>query len=123
MWNEEFTLHTFPEQSKTLEISIWDRDVGRDEFMGQTSIDLNTLTPEKTHKIIKELEAGEGTIQLIVTVTGTATGNLDSKSVLSDLKTYEIMDHTEEEEKISQKYVSSFYDLGLISPQPLELGQ
>lgn len=35
-WREQFDLHLLDEEGGVLEISVWDRDVGRrDDFIGQ----------------------------------------------------------------------------------------
>lgn len=73
VWNERFSLYTFPNQGKILEISVYDRDYqGRDDFMGKASINLENYKQEETHKICTTLEGGQGEICLMFTISGTS---------------------------------------------------
>lgn len=85
VWNEQFDLHTFPDQSKVLELTVMDRDFhGRDEFMGKAIINLNNLKQEETHSIWADLQDGQGSILLMLTISGTlgtdAISNLTTRS-------------------------------------------
>ncbi|XP_015785297.1 multiple C2 and transmembrane domain-containing protein isoform X1 [Tetranychus urticae] len=85
VWNEQFDLHTFPDQSKVLELTVMDRDFhGRDEFMGKAIINLNNLKQEETHSIWADLQDGQGSILLMLTISGTlgtdAISNLVTRS-------------------------------------------
>lgn len=102
IWNEQFDLHAFPDQCKTLEVSVYDKDHhGRDDFMGKFTIELDSLAKEETHSLIKELEGGEGTIHLVITVSGT----LGSAGVSSNLISYS--QSTESINAAHRKYVST----------------
>ncbi|XP_067136753.1 multiple C2 and transmembrane domain-containing protein-like isoform X5 [Centruroides vittatus] len=84
-WLEQFDLHMYAEHPKILEVSVWDRDYhGKDDFMGRCTIDLSSLTPEKTHNIWQELEDGAGSIYLLITISG-----MHKPDTVSDLTTYE----------------------------------
>ncbi|RWS16204.1 multiple C2 and transmembrane domain-containing protein 1-like isoform X8 [Dinothrombium tinctorium] len=85
VWNEQFDLHTFPDQSKVLEVSVYDKDFhGRDDFMGKFSINLTNLPKEKTLKLWRKLEGGDGSILLFLTISGTL-----GSDTISDLSTHE----------------------------------
>ncbi|RWS28324.1 multiple C2 and transmembrane domain-containing protein 1-like protein [Leptotrombidium deliense] len=84
-WNEQFDLHTFPDQSKVLEVSVYDKDFhGKDDFMGKFAINLNNLPKEETLKIWKKLEGGEGSVLLLLTISGTL-----GAETISDLNKHE----------------------------------
>ncbi|XP_061166679.1 multiple C2 and transmembrane domain-containing protein 1-like isoform X2 [Saccostrea echinata] len=70
-WLEQFSLRIFDDQSKTLDISVYDHDLRSDDFMGRATIDLSEIEKERTHTIVKELEDGAGTIKLLLTISGT----------------------------------------------------
>lgn len=99
IWNEQFDLHTFPEQSKLLELQVYDKDFyGKDDFMGKCSINLNDIKKEETLKIWKDLEEGEGSVLLVLTISGT----LGSEAI-SDLETYVNVPNAET--NLTSKYV------------------
>lgn len=102
-WNEQFTLHSYAGQSKVLELTVYDKDAGKDEKMGWTRVDIGTLTPERNHDIVKELEGGEGRISLVITVSGTLTTGGD----MSDLTAFE-QNFAQRQMEIQRKYVSPF---------------
>uniref|UniRef100_A0A1B6DN18 C2 domain-containing protein n=1 Tax=Clastoptera arizonana TaxID=38151 RepID=A0A1B6DN18_9HEMI len=84
-WLEQFDLHLYDDQSQELEVSVWDKDRSKDEFIGRCSIDLSELEREKTHRMKKNLEeSGEGSIFLLLTISGTT-----ASETISDLTTYE----------------------------------
>jgi ABC-type iron transport system FetAB ATPase subunit len=87
-------LHTYPDQSKVLEVSVF----GKDEFFGKFTINLNEMTKEETHKIWRNLEE-TGSILLLLTISAT----LGSEAI-SDLNTCEY--NYVHENKIAKKYVS-----------------
>ncbi|XP_076336283.1 multiple C2 and transmembrane domain-containing protein-like isoform X2 [Tachypleus tridentatus] len=84
-WLEQFDLHMYYDQSKILEITVWNKDYhNRDDVMGRCIIDLNTLEKEKTHSLWKDLEDGAGSIYLLLTISGT-----QGIETISDLCTYQ----------------------------------
>ncbi|XP_053209513.1 multiple C2 and transmembrane domain-containing protein-like isoform X2 [Panonychus citri] len=98
IWNEQFDLHTFPDQSKVLELFVYDRDFhGRDDFMGKATINLNNYNQEETHSIWSDLQDGEGSILLMLTISGT----LGSESI-SNLATRS--DNTNQIEQLKSQY-------------------
>lgn len=104
VWNEQFDLHTFHDQPKLLEIYLYDKDYhGRDDSLGKCFIDLDILTHEETHKIWKNLEDGEGSIFLIITISGTL-----GTSALSDLNSYDDSRFIVDIEKRRKNYVSIY---------------
>ncbi|XP_013405890.1 multiple C2 and transmembrane domain-containing protein 1-like, partial [Lingula anatina] len=105
-WLEEFQLHMFDDYSKQLEITVWDKDVTGDDFMGRAVIDLNTLESERTHKVVQPLEDGAGVITLLITVTGSA-----GRETISDLSNYTPIPY--ERDAIVQKYglIKSFRNM------------
>lgn len=93
-------MHTFPDQSKVLEVSVYDKDFhGKDDFMGKCAINLNNLGKEETHSIWKKLEDGEGSVLLVITISGTL--GLDMRS---DLGTYS--SDADGQSETHKKYVS-----------------
>lgn len=107
VWNEQFDLHAFPDHSKTLEVSVYDKDHhGRDDFMGKFTLELDSLTKEETHSLVKELEGGEGTIHLVITVSGTLGSAGESTNLLSYSQS------TESIHASHRKYVSNVSSLG-----------
>ncbi|XP_014664706.1 PREDICTED: multiple C2 and transmembrane domain-containing protein 1-like isoform X2 [Priapulus caudatus] len=84
-WLEQFDLHMFDDQSKQLEMTIWDKDIrSKDDFMGRCTIDLAQLPRERTHAIWQDLEDGAGSIHLLLTISGTV-----GTETISDLANYE----------------------------------
>ncbi|KAK3606242.1 hypothetical protein CHS0354_037918 [Potamilus streckersoni] len=82
-WLEQFDLRMYEGQTSHLEITLYDHDVGRDDFMGRAEIDLSKLEFEKTHMIEQPLEDSAGFIKLLLTVSGT-TGS----ETISDLQNF-----------------------------------
>ncbi|XP_051973558.1 multiple C2 and transmembrane domain-containing protein 1-like isoform X2 [Xyrauchen texanus] len=106
-WREQFDLHLFDEEGGVLEISVWDRDMGRrDDFIGQCKLDLSQLSKEKTHKVELELEEDKGTIVLLVTLTATVAVSISDMSV-------NILDVPHERRQILKRYspLRSFFNL------------
>ncbi|XP_038070847.1 multiple C2 and transmembrane domain-containing protein 1-like isoform X2 [Patiria miniata] len=84
-WMEQFDVRLFEDQTNTLEISVWDKDVGsRDDIMGRSQIDISALNREETHHCDLELEDGAGTLSLLLTITGTS--GTESISDLANFK-------------------------------------
>ncbi|XP_072160586.1 multiple C2 and transmembrane domain-containing protein isoform X2 [Bemisia tabaci] len=96
-WLEQFDLHLYDDQSQELEVTVWDKDRSKDDFIGKCSIDLSQLEREKTHKIKKDLEDGAGSIQLLLTISGTT-----ASETISDLTTYEV--NPREKEVLLERY-------------------
>ncbi|XP_071012110.1 multiple C2 and transmembrane domain-containing protein 1-like isoform X2 [Oncorhynchus clarkii lewisi] len=106
-WREQFDFHLYEEQGGFIDITVWDKDAGKkDDFMGRCSIDLSPLSKEHTHKFDLPLEEGEGTLVLLVTLTGAATVSISDLSV-------NILDDTHERHQIRQRYsvLRSFHNL------------
>lgn len=101
VWNEQFDLHSYGDQSSLLEVSVYDKDTGKDDYMGKFSIDLNSLQKEETQTIVKKLEEGSGSIKLVITVSGTL-----GPHAASDLLHYH--EDVEEQKAIKRRYVSIF---------------
>ncbi|XP_062595979.1 multiple C2 and transmembrane domain-containing protein 1-like isoform X5 [Saccostrea cucullata] len=96
-WLEQFSLRIFDDQSKTLEISVYDHDLRSDDFMGRATIDLSEIEKEKTHTIVKELEDGAGTIKLLLTISGT-----QGAETITDLVNYTT--NTKERDDLYRSY-------------------
>ncbi|XP_071844692.1 multiple C2 and transmembrane domain-containing protein 1-like isoform X3 [Apostichopus japonicus] len=71
-WMEQFDLKIYEDQSSILELSVWDKDVGKDDIMGRGEVDISTLEAERTHFLEVELEDNAGIIELLLTVSGTS---------------------------------------------------
>ncbi|KAK9707893.1 Plant phosphoribosyltransferase C-terminal [Popillia japonica] len=96
-WLEQFDLHLYDDGDQQLEITVWDKDRSRDDFIGRTSIDLSQLEREKTHSIWAKLEDAAGTLNLLLTISGTT-----ASETISDLTTYE--DNPMEKEILLNRY-------------------
>lgn len=96
-WLEQFDLHLYDDQSQELEVTIWDKDRSKDDFMGRCIIDLSRLEREKTHRIWQDLEEGAGSIFLLLTISGTT-----ASETISDLTTYE--ENPREHEILERRY-------------------
>ncbi|KRT85778.1 C2 domain containing protein [Oryctes borbonicus] len=83
-WLEQFDLHLYDDGDQQLEITVWDKDRARDDFIGRTSIDLSALEREKTHGIWTKLEDAAGSLNLLLTISGTT-----ASETISDLTSYE----------------------------------
>uniref|UniRef100_T1JFU4 C2 domain-containing protein n=1 Tax=Strigamia maritima TaxID=126957 RepID=T1JFU4_STRMM len=95
-WLEQFDLHMFDDQSNVLEIVICDAR-SKDEVMGKCNIDLSALEKEKTHRICQDLDDNNGSIFLLLTVSGTT-----SAETISDLTSFE--PNPREKELLLSKY-------------------
>ncbi|RZF41506.1 hypothetical protein LSTR_LSTR000220 [Laodelphax striatellus] len=105
-WLEQFDLHLYDDQSQELEVTVWDKDRSKDDFMGRCSIDLSQLEREKTHRIKQDLDDGAGTIFLLLTISGTT-----ASETISDLTTFE--ENPRERQIIEDRYtlVRTFHNL------------
>lgn len=106
-WREQFDLHLLDEEGGILEISVWDKDIGRrDDFIGQCQVDLSKLSREKTHKLDVELEENKGRLFLLVTLTATAAVSVSDLSV-------NMLGDAEERQEIINRYslLKSFFNL------------
>uniref|UniRef100_A0A672MF25 Multiple C2 and transmembrane domain containing 1 n=1 Tax=Sinocyclocheilus grahami TaxID=75366 RepID=A0A672MF25_SINGR len=99
-WREQFDLHLYDEEGGILEITVWDKDIGRrDDFIGHCQLDLSKLSREKTHKLELELEEDKGTLVLLVTLTATVVLSISDLSV-------NLLDDPDERQQIIKRYVS-----------------
>uniref|UniRef100_A0A673MG98 Multiple C2 and transmembrane domain-containing protein 1-like n=1 Tax=Sinocyclocheilus rhinocerous TaxID=307959 RepID=A0A673MG98_9TELE len=97
-WREQFDLHLYDEEGGILEISVWDKDIGRrDDFIGQCQLDLSKLSREKTHKLELELEEDKGMLVLLVTLTATVAVSISDLSV-------NLLDDPHERQQIIKRY-------------------
>ncbi|XP_017781614.1 PREDICTED: multiple C2 and transmembrane domain-containing protein 1 [Nicrophorus vespilloides] len=105
-WLEQFDLHLYDDGDQQLEITVWDKDRSRDDFIGRCVIDLSRLDRETTHNIWHELEDGAGTLHLLLTISGTT-----ASETISDLSTHE--DTPREKENLLQRYhwTKTFHNL------------
>ncbi|XP_058644848.1 multiple C2 and transmembrane domain-containing protein 1 isoform X4 [Onychostoma macrolepis] len=106
-WREQFDLHLYDEEGGILEISVWDKDIGRrDDFIGQCQLDLSKLSREKTHKLEIELEEDKGSLVLLVTLTATVAVSISDLSV-------NLLDDPHERQQIIKRYspLRSFFNL------------
>ncbi|CAK6950133.1 multiple C2 and transmembrane domain-containing protein 1 isoform X1 [Scomber scombrus] len=97
-WREQFDFHLYEEQGGYVDITVWDKDVGKkDDFMGRCTIDLSLLSKEHTHKLDMPLEEGEGVLVLLVTLTASAAVSISDLSV-------NMLDDPHERHQIMQRY-------------------
>uniref|UniRef100_A0A8C1NIV1 Multiple C2 domains, transmembrane 1b n=1 Tax=Cyprinus carpio TaxID=7962 RepID=A0A8C1NIV1_CYPCA len=97
-WREQFDLHLYDEEGGILEITVWDKDLGRrDDFIGQCQLDLSKLSREKTHKLELELEEDKGTLVLLVTLTATVAVSISDLSV-------NLLDDQDRRQQIIKRY-------------------
>ncbi|CAH0552190.1 unnamed protein product [Brassicogethes aeneus] len=97
-WIEQLDLHLYDDGDQQLEITVWDKDRSRDDFIGRTGINLAGLEREKTHSLWKELEDGAGSLHLLLTISGTT-----ASETISDLTTYE--ENPREKEILESRYL------------------
>ncbi|KAF2892234.1 hypothetical protein ILUMI_13938, partial [Ignelater luminosus] len=83
-WLEQFDLHLYDDGDQQLEVTVWDKDRSRDDFIGRCVIDLSSLERERTHSFWQELEEGAGSLNLLLTISGTT-----ASETISDLTTHE----------------------------------
>ncbi|NXC90331.1 MCTP1 protein, partial [Cercotrichas coryphoeus] len=97
-WREQFDFHLYEERGGIIDITVWDKDVGkRDDFIGRCQIDLSTLSKEQTHKLEMPLEEGEGYLVLLVTLTASAAVTISDLSINS-------LEDQKEREEILKRY-------------------
>ncbi|NXP37775.1 MCTP1 protein, partial [Leiothrix lutea] len=97
-WREQFDFHLYDERGGIIDITVWDKDVGkRDDFIGRCQIDLSTLSKEQTHKLEMPLEEGEGYLVLLVTLTASAAVTISDLSINS-------LEDQKEREEILKRY-------------------
>ncbi|XP_071053382.1 multiple C2 and transmembrane domain-containing protein isoform X3 [Onthophagus taurus] len=96
-WLEQFDLHLYDDGDQQLEITVWDKDRAKDDFIGRIVIDLMDLEREKTHSIWTKLEDGAGSIHLLLTISGTT-----ASETISDLTTHE--ENPNEREIVLSRY-------------------
>ncbi|CAG2175855.1 unnamed protein product, partial [Oppiella nova] len=106
VWAEQFDLHTYLDQSKVLEISLF----GREE-LGKCSINLNELAAEETHKLWTPLEGGAS---VLILLTISATLGSDTVSHLSNCD-----DSSSDQHLLQNKYnlwrsLSDINDIGIL---------
>nr|XP_047139595.1 multiple C2 and transmembrane domain-containing protein 2 isoform X3 [Hydra vulgaris] len=85
VWNEQFDMKLMMSGAfSCLEASVWDKESGKEVFIGRGKIDISTLTAEKTHDIELNLEDQPGVLYLYLCITG-----LNVPGCISDLTTYD----------------------------------
>ena len=81
-WREAFDLNWYEELDDFIDIAMFDHDVGgKDDRMGRVEIDLRELTREVSHNLWRPIKDGEGSLNIIITIT--ATTKPDSPSNLT----------------------------------------
>ncbi len=81
-WREAFDLYWYEEMDDELEITIWDKDIGaKDDFMGRVLLDLRDLDKEVTHNLWRNVDNGEGSMNFLVTISGTTRGDSPSNLI------------------------------------------
>ncbi|XP_026727345.1 multiple C2 and transmembrane domain-containing protein-like isoform X3 [Trichoplusia ni] len=68
-WCERFNLYLYDDNN--LEVTVWHKGKQK-SFMGRCVIDLSQLEKEKTHELWQDLECGQGSIHLLITMSGSA---------------------------------------------------
>ncbi|NXE37173.1 MCTP1 protein, partial [Ptilorrhoa leucosticta] len=97
-WREQFDFHLYEERGGIIDITVWDKDVGKkDDFIGRCQVDLSTLSKEQTHKLEMPLEEGEGYLVLLVALTASAAVTISDLSVNS-------LEDQKEREEILKRY-------------------
>ena len=98
-WREAFDLNWYEELDDFIDIAMFDHDVGgKDDRMGRVEIDLRDLTREVSHNLWRPIKDGEGSLNVIITITGTTKS--DSPSNLSNWNP-----QTKFEDELQEKYV------------------
>ncbi|KAK4885660.1 hypothetical protein RN001_001931 [Aquatica leii] len=96
-WLEQFDLHLYDDGDQQLEVTVWDRDRAKDDFIGRCLIDLSSFEREKTHNFSQDLEEGAGSLSFLLTISGTT-----ASETISDLTLYE--ENPREQEAILARY-------------------
>lgn len=82
-WCERFNLYMYDDSN--LEIALWHKGKQK-TFMGRCVIDLSQLEKEKTHELWQKLERGQGSVHMLITLSGTAgTMPLDNVPTTNDV--------------------------------------
>lgn len=98
-WREAFDLNWYEELDDFIDIAMFDHDVGgKDDRMGRVEIDLRDLTREVSHNLWRPIKDGEGSLNVIITITGTTKS--DSPSNLSNWNP-----QSKFEDELQEKYV------------------
>ncbi|XP_069137876.1 LOW QUALITY PROTEIN: multiple C2 and transmembrane domain-containing protein 1-like [Argopecten irradians] len=106
-WLEQFDLRMYDDQSRNLEITVYDHDVtGRDDFMGRAVIDLSQVKHEVTHTFDQALEDGAGIIKILLTVSGTC-----GTETISDLANFTVNPYDREDVVTKYNAKNSFKNL------------
>ncbi|TKS85069.1 Multiple C2 and transmembrane domain-containing protein 1 [Collichthys lucidus] len=120
-WREQFDLHQHDESGGILEVSVWDKDIGRkDEFMGRCQVDLSTLAKDRTHHLDLPLEDSQGFVVLQVRLTA-----LPRVSIADLCATP--LNNPQEREDILQRYrvsksLNNLKDVGIVQVKVLKAG-
>ncbi|XP_021379603.1 multiple C2 and transmembrane domain-containing protein 1-like isoform X3 [Mizuhopecten yessoensis] len=106
-WLEQFDLRMYDDQSRNMEITVYDHDVtGRDDFMGRAVIDLSQVKHELTHTFDQALEDGAGIIKILLTVSGTC-----GTETISDLSNFTANPRDREEIMTKYRFKNSIKNL------------
>ncbi|ENN78073.1 hypothetical protein YQE_05227, partial [Dendroctonus ponderosae] len=97
-WLEQLDLHLYDDGDQQLEITVWDKDRTRDDYIGRCVINLMEMERERTYNLWQELEDGAGSLHLLLTISGTT-----ASETISDLTTYE--QNYREKENLLNRYV------------------
>ena len=84
-WRKAFDFYWKDESDHVLEFSVRDDMKSEDDLLGRAKIDLHSLKHENTHNLWKPLEEGTGELNVLVTISATTRG--DSPSNLLNLET------------------------------------
>ncbi|XP_035429249.2 multiple C2 and transmembrane domain-containing protein isoform X2 [Spodoptera frugiperda] len=68
-WCERFNLYLYDDNN--LEVTVWHKGKQK-TFMGRCVIDLSQLEKEKTHELWQELDCGQGSLHMLITLSATA---------------------------------------------------
>lgn len=98
-WLEQFDLHLYDDGDQQLEVTVWDKEKSRDDYIGRCVIDLAQLEREKTHGFWQDLEESAGSLYFLLTISGTT-----ASETISDLTTYE--ENVQEKNSLESRYVS-----------------
>ncbi|XP_014246245.1 multiple C2 and transmembrane domain-containing protein isoform X2 [Cimex lectularius] len=96
-WLEQFDLHLYDDQSQELDVTIWDKEKSKEDFIGRCVIDLSMLEREKTHRIKQPLDECSGHIFLLLTISGTT-----ASETISDLTSYD--ENPKEKQLLESRY-------------------
>ncbi|XP_076267814.1 multiple C2 domain and transmembrane region protein isoform X5 [Rhynchophorus ferrugineus] len=97
-WLEQFDLHLYDDGDQQLEMTVWDKDRTKDDYIGRCVINLMEMERERTYNLWQELEDGAGHLHLLLTISGTT-----ASETISDLTSYE--ENPRERENIVNRYV------------------